>query len=92
MSDSTCEKSGLIAASTAVSGFGIHLMSPPPLGSTGWFRNAESGFAGSRGAPSSLAETYGAITKCCPDGRFSNPVSSREKQIRQLDPRGCGLE
>src|SRR5436305_238825 len=85
VSDSTCEKSGLIAASNAVSAFGIHLMSAPALLPTGGCTMCVLFGAAS---PLLRAVMYGAATMCPPAGSPWKPSADAQKQTKQFVPRG----
>src|SRR3954453_18301314 len=84
-SDSTCEKSGLMVASIAVTALGFHLASIPPS----HFVLPESREPGAPTAVwSSLPVAYGARTKWLPEGSPVRPTSFCPWQMKQLDSRG----
>src|SRR5262249_46598934 len=87
-SASTWEKSGLIVASSAVLAVGLHFTSRPTFLSVG---SSTSGSPTSAARATSWALAYGATTRWLEVGRPGRPVSSRERQITQLELRGTGL-
>ena len=91
-SASTWEKSGLTVPSIARLALGVHFTSTPASSSAGSFTKPADGSAGSRGTPDSFAVTKGAATRWEAEGSPVIPVISRDRQTRQLPPRGIGLE
>src|SRR4051812_24304830 len=85
-SDSTCEKSGLMVRSTAVSEVGVYLTSRPTCCCMGSLASGDPRPA--VGRADELELTQGAPTKCPPVGNCCNPSSVLAWHTKQLNPRG----